>query len=163
MKSGLLISREIISWPLIVLSKYLLIVNWRGFKGNFSLEAKRNFTLKMGLWKKWLMLMWQPRALLQSNREQEGEERQLESTGATQHTHSSKACWAQLCLLQNTAVLQALSVESFSSLFIKGSCKRTLCSTINRLPEMTETLDLENMLFYYSPLLNTLLLQQSTT
>lgn len=68
---------------------------------------------------------------------------------------------AELCLLQNTASAVSTRDRDFSLLFIKGSCKRKLCSIINRLPDTSETLDLEDRLSCYSLILNILLLQLS--
>lgn len=63
--------------------------------------------------------------------------------------------------LSHTASAVSTGDRDFSLLFIKGSCKRSLCSIINRLPDTTETLDLEYMLSCYAPILNSLPLKLS--
>lgn len=100
--------------------------------------------------------VWQPQASLQSNTEMRDWAQFYGK--AKQHSYSFQLPWHN-CLLQNTASAVSTRDRDFRLLFIKGPCKRNLCSIINRLPDTTETS--EYMLSCYSPILNILLLQLS--
>lgn len=78
---------------------------------------------------------WQLYVLLQSNTVKETRDWAQFSGQAKQHIYSFKPPW-YTGILQNTASAVSTKDRDYGLLFITGSCKRNLCSMINKLPDL---------------------------
>lgn len=113
----------------------------------------------MRLVEKMIRAVWQPQALLQSNTETEMRG-WAQFNGNWQNSTAIHSNHPGITLSpQNTVCAVSTRDGDLCLLFVKGSCKRNLCSVIKRLPDTTETLDSGYMLPCHLATLNIFLLR----